>query len=200
MKIYTGGGDRGWTSLFSGERVRKSDARIAACGDVDELNAVLGALEAALASAPKPAIAKDIREIQFWLFHVGAWLATTPESKAAGDLPKFGAQPARTLEAAIDLMQAHLPPLKQFILPGGHMTAALAHLARTVCRRAERHVSWLLDPSDSSASDDGIKDVAVYLNRLSDYLFMLARNLNHLHGVADVPWQKQDTSSTVDEP
>lgn len=193
MKIYTGNGDRGQTSLFSGECVPKEDARISACGDLDELNAVLGILEAALIAGSKSNIVKDVREIQHWLFHVGAWVATTPGSKAAQELPRFDARASRAVEAAIDHLQDQLPPLKQFILPGGHMSAALAHFARTVCRRAERHLSRLLDASDASPPADGIKEVAIYLNRLSDYFFVLARWLNRLHGVADVPWVKQDT-------
>ena len=114
MKIYTGGGDRGKTSLFSGERVNKSDLRVEAYGDVDELASLLGAL--------------------------GAWLAVTPGSPASSELPSISQEHAKGLEAAIDRMEQELPALKDFILPGGHVSAAWAHVARAVCRRAERHV------------------------------------------------------------
>jgi cob(I)alamin adenosyltransferase len=186
MKVYTGTGDRGKTSLFSGERVAKADARIDAYGDVDELSAVIGAVVAALPGEANT-LAADLQAIQSDLFELGAWLATTPASGAAGQLPPFDAGRAAGLETAMDAMDAELPELKAFILSGGHPAAALAHVARTVCRRTERHVLRLTAAEGEAAVP---ASVLVYLNRLSDYLFVCARFCNHLCGVADIPWQR----------
>ncbi|MEJ2639179.1 MAG: cob(I)yrinic acid a,c-diamide adenosyltransferase [Desulfosarcinaceae bacterium] len=186
MKLYTGTGDRGKTSLFSGERVAKANVRIDAYGDVDELNAVIGAVVAQLPDGAGT-LAAALQQIQADLFDLGAWLATTPASGAADQLPPFGEQPAAALEQAMDAMDAELPELKAFILPGGHPAAALAHVARTVCRRAERHVLHLVDVQGAQAVPPTI---LVYLNRLSDYLFACARYCNHLAGEADIPWQR----------
>jgi cob(I)alamin adenosyltransferase len=186
VKVYTGTGDRGKTSLFSGERVAKADMRIDAYGDVDELNAVIGAVVAQL---PKGAgmLSAALRQIQADLFYLGAWLATTPVSVAADQLSPFDDQRATGLEQAMDDMDAELPELKAFILPGGHPAAALAHVARTVCRRAERHVLRLVAEQGGEIVPPSI---LVYLNRLSDYLFVCARYCNHLAGEADIPWQR----------
>ncbi|CAB5122131.1 ATP:Cob(I)alamin adenosyltransferase (EC [Olavius algarvensis associated proteobacterium Delta 3] len=186
MKIYTGTGDQGKTSLFSGERVSKGNARIAAYGDVDELNSILGALAAA-APADHPEIQKEVEQIQSTLFQVGAWLATESESPSMAVLPEIPEREWKSLETAIDRMESKLPTLGGFILPGGHMSAGWAHVARTVCRRAERKVVVLSDTTDAP---DALQPVQVYLNRLSDYLFVLARYCNFLMGVADVPWKK----------
>jgi cob(I)alamin adenosyltransferase len=186
MKIYTGSGDRGKTSLFSGERVAKNNLRTEAYGDLDELNSCLGALTAALEESHE-SIA-EIRQIQSDLFHIGACLATTPGSPSAAALEPFDEQKSLYLETAIDRMDQHLPPLKGFILPGGRMPAALAHVARTVCRRAERHVVSLLKDKTSGQTPEAYQAVLVYLNRLSDYLFVLARYCNHLAGEADILW------------
>jgi cob(I)alamin adenosyltransferase len=186
MKVYTGTGDRGKTSLFSGERVAKADVRIDAYGDVDELNAVIGAVVAQL-PGQAGALATALQQIQADLFELGAWLATTPTSGAADQLPPFEAQRAVVLERAMDTMDAELTELKAFILPGGHPAAALAHMARTVCRRAERQVLRLVATQGGETVPTSI---LVYLNRLSDYLFVCARYCNHLAGVADIPWQR----------
>ena len=184
MKVYTGTGDRGKTSLFSGERVTKANVRIDAYGDVDELNAVIGAVVAQL-PGQAGALATALQQIQADLFDLGAWLATTPASGAADQLPPFEEQRAVDLEQAIDTMDAELPELKTFILPGGHPAAALAHMARTVCRRAERHVLRLV----AARGEETVPaSVLVYLNRLSDYLFVCARYCNHLAGQEDVLW------------
>jgi cob(I)alamin adenosyltransferase len=188
MKIYTGSGDRGKTSLFSGERVAKNNLRTEAYGDLDELNSCLGALTAALGESHQ-SIA-EIRQIQSDLFHIGARLATTPGSPSAAALDAFDEQKSRYLETAIDRMDEHLPPLKGFILPGGRMTAALAHVARTVCRRAERQVVGLSEDKTTGQTPDAYQAVLVYLNRLSDYLFVLARHCNHLAGETDILWTK----------
>jgi cob(I)alamin adenosyltransferase len=188
MKIYTGSGDRGKTSLFSGERVGKNNVRTEAYGEVDELNSCLGVLTAAMEESHESV--SEIRRIQSDLFHIGACLATTPGSPLAAALDPFDEQKSRYLETAIDRMEQHLPPLKGFILPAGSMTAALAHVARTVCRRAERHVVGLSEGKTTGQTPDAYQAVLVYLNRLSDYLFVLARYCNHLAGEADVLWKK----------
>ena len=192
MKIYTGGGDRGKTSLFSGERVTKNNARVEAYGDVDELNSCLGAITSALGESH--ASIADMRRIQSDLFHIGALLATTPGSPTSAALEPFGDQGSRFLETAIDRMEQHLPALTGFILPGGSMPAALAHIARTVCRRAERHLVGLSEATTDKRTPDACRAALVYLNRLSDYLFVLARYCNHLAGEQDVHWEKSSAT------
>jgi cob(I)alamin adenosyltransferase len=189
MKIYTGSGDRGKTSLFSGERILKSNERIDAYGDVDELNSFLGLLAAALPQ-DKPELLAEIRRIQSDLFHIGAWLATTPDSASAKMLDQITDESVTFLEAAIDRMEDELAPLKSFILPGGHTTSALAHVGRTVCRRTERHVVRLTGTQTDRQTPDSLKRLLVYLNRLSDYLFVLARYCNLIAGVEDITWEK----------
>jgi cob(I)alamin adenosyltransferase len=179
MKTNVGSGDRGMTSLLSGERVPKSHARVEACGAVDELSSVLGVLAASLA----PEQAREIQRIQGELLSVGARLATSPGSPTLATLREVGAAQTKALEDAIERMENTLPPLQSFILPGGHPTAAWAHVARTVCRRAERRVLLLAAP------DVKIDDLLVYMNRLSTYLFVLARSCNAGNGVPDVPWK-----------
>lgn len=187
MSVYTGGGDGGETSLFSGERMSKGETRIEAYGDVDELNATLGVLVNAL-TGEQVGLAEEIRRIQSNLFHVGAWLATTPGSLSQEMLQPITKEHAALLEQAIDRMESALPPLRSFLLPGGHRAAAWAHVARTVCRRAERHVVRLAE--ESVDTETGLGPVLVYLNRLSDYLFVVARYCNHLVGVPDVAWKE----------
>jgi len=175
IKIYTGTGDHGKTSLFSGERVSKADKRLEACGDVDELNAVLGALGASLAEED-PNVAREIQEIQSMLFHVGACLVTTPGSPLADSL--------KAIEEDL------LPPLTGFILPAGHSAAAWAHMARTVCRRAERHAVSLLGEAKQEEWSAAHGRLLVYMNRLSDYLFVLSRYCNRIMGVQEILWKK----------
>ena len=189
MKIYTGGGDRGKTSLFSGERVSKDQKRIEAYGDVDELNAVLGALEASM-PREQSQLHEEIQGIQSDLFHVGAWLATTPDSPSLEVLRKIGPSRTQLLEKAIDRMEQRLPALKEFILPGGHVAASWAHIARTVCRRVERRVVALSRDSAECKSPDALVGVMTFLNRLSDYLFVVARYCNHVMGVPEIMWKK----------
>lgn len=189
MKIYTGGGDRGKTSLFSGERVSKSDLRVEAYGDVDELNSLLGALVAFLPSV-EAALAEEIERIQSDLLHVGAWLAVTPGSSASSELELITGEHSKGLEAAIDRIEEELPALKDFLLPGGHVSAAWAHVARAVCRRAERQVVRLAAGASEDETTSHLQGIITYLNRLSDYLFVLARYCNKIQGQPDTIWRK----------
>jgi cob(I)alamin adenosyltransferase len=175
MKIYTRTGDTGETSLFGGARVRKDDARIEAYGTVDELNSFLSV---ARASWPASSLDEQLHLIQSDLFDIGAHLASPGTSRFAGPDPSRVA----SLEQVIDGMESELAPLKTFILPGGSLAAANLHVARTICRRAERLVVALND------EDEATKASITYLNRLSDFLFVAARFANHQQGVADVPW------------
>lgn len=170
MKIYTKTGDAGETGLFGGPRVRKSDPRVEAYGEVDELNASVGA---ARALVEDPEIDLQLARIQEELFCVGAELATPHGAKARSAIPPVEAAWAARLEGAIDRWTPELPPLTRFVLPGGTRTASVLHLARTICRRAERSVVALAEETEVDAS------VLVYLNRLSDFLFVAARVANH---------------------
>ncbi len=181
MKIYTKTGDSGETGLFAGPRVSKADPRIEAYGTVDELNAVLGW---GRAEQPPTEIGSVLARVQHELFVVGAELAT-PAPERLGMI-RIGESHIAALEQAIDQFEATLPPLTQFILPGGSPAAAAIHLARTVCRRAERRVVVLRQSTDAHVSDNIVK----YLNRLSDLLFVLARAANACAGQSDVPWEQ----------
>ena len=179
MKIYTRTGDSGETSYFDGTRVSKADARIDACGHIDELNAVIGL---ARASGTDAALNGRLEELQRDLFAVGARLGD-PNARIAARVEKAvleNADVAR-LETWIDQAEAELPALRRFILPGGSTAGALLHFARTVCRRAERQIVAL----GADAVDPGLM---AYVNRLSDLLFVLARLANHRAGVRDVEW------------
>jgi cob(I)alamin adenosyltransferase len=178
MKIYTKTGDDGSTGLVGGSRVSKADARIECYGTVDELNAAVG-LAAVGASAP---LLEELRRVQSDLFTIGSHLATPADSPHRASLPKLDESIVQRLEHAIDATTARLPALTHFILPGGSDCAARLHLARTICRRAERLVVGLPEASDYH----GI--VVRYLNRLSDWLFVEARLANQLEGVPDVIW------------
>jgi len=190
MKIYTGTGDKGKTSLFSGERVTKADPRIDAYGDLDELNSILGALAAHLSAEEKEEeLTAELQQIQSDLLHAGAWLATHPDSVAVESLKELPGDRISFLEKAIDRLDRNLPMLKGFILPGGHITAAWAHVARTVCRRSERKLVALIKPTLRGKAALQYRNLLIFLNRLSDYLFVLARYCNHMHGVADKLWK-----------
>ena len=179
MKIYTKTGDSGETSLFDNTRVSKADARVDAYGEVDEVNACLGAARAA---GVDEEISLLIEALQKDLFALGARLAD-PSSRIAGRVTKasIGGADVERLEQAIDRLEATLAPLRRFILPGGSPAGALLHLARTVCRRAERRVIAL-----GTGAVDPI--LIVYLNRLSDLLFVMARAANHRAGVPETEW------------
>lgn len=187
MKVYTGGGDKGKTSLFSGERVPKHHIRIEAYGDLDELNSILGVI-AALLPDGEQAIRDDFDTIQSNLFLAGAWLATTPDSSATSYLTALPDTVSKDLELRIDALSEVLPALKEFILPGGQPVAAWSHVARTVCRRCERRLTQLIETINGGGSE--LPAIQVYLNRLSDYLFVLARYLNQALGTADKTWKK----------
>lgn len=188
MKIYTKTGDRGKTSLFSGERVSKADLRVESYGDVDELNSVLGALAAHLGGEHEE-VRQGLLQIQGDLFRIGGWLATLPDSGAFEELPALEEASTLRLETDIDHMERELPDLRGFILPGGHSSASWAHLGRTVCRRTERHVVRLIASEETAGGRDRLERVGTYLNRLSDYLFVLARLLNHREGISDILWE-----------
>jgi cob(I)alamin adenosyltransferase len=178
MKIYTRTGDAGETSLFGGMRVAKDDTRIEAYGTVDELNSFIGL---ARVSWPKSPVDAELLQVQNDLFDIGAQLSA-PGSARFGGVP---VDRVAALEAGIDQMERVLEPLRSFILPGGSVAAAHLHIARTVCRRAERLVVSLRD------ADEATKRTIAYLNRLSDYLFVAARSANAASGVADVIWSKR---------
>lgn len=186
MKIYTRTGDRGETGLFGGPRVPKDHIRVEAYGEVDELNSVLGLALTRLDAGNSADIAGALREIQSELFTIGANLATPglqDGGRPSTHVPAFEASRISELEEQIDRADTELEPLRTFILPGGTEAAALLHLARTVCRRAERRVVTL---SGQAHIDPGI---GIYLNRLSDLLFTLARLVNHRSGRPERPWQ-----------
>lgn len=177
MKIYTKKGDTGNTSLFGGQQVSKNSARINSYGTVDELNSILG-VASSHKTSPETKEMLDI--VQAQLFVLGADLAT-PES-ANARIARVSEEEIEYLEQQIDKMEEQLPPLKNFILPGGSQAGAVLHSARTVCRRAER---FTVDCSN----EEKISGLTIkYLNRLSDFLFVLARFENHKAGIVETPW------------
>jgi cob(I)alamin adenosyltransferase len=188
MKIYTGTGDEGKSSLFSGERVMKNSPRLDACGEVDELNTLIGALVSVIPDAEDGLIAQ-LQGIQSHLFRIGALLATSPDSPFMEELERITEEHVQGLEEQIDALEATLSPLSGFLLPGGHMSASWAHMARAVCRRAERRVVSVLADAPAPGSSL-LKWPLAYINRLSDFLFVLARHCNRSHGKPDVPWKR----------
>jgi len=171
MKIYTKTGDAGTTALFGGKRVSKADLRVDVYGTVDELNSYLGLL-----------FEEDqIIQIQDRLFTIGAMLATEPGNSKV-KVPRLAEDDINVLEEGIDKMEANLEPMRHFILPGGHQTVSFCHIARTVCRRAERLAVALnsIEPIDPL--------IIKYLNRLSDYLFVLSRYLSKKLNATETPW------------
>ncbi len=188
MKVYTATGDRGKTSLFSGEGVPKYSPRIAVYGELDELNSVMAAVASAI-DEEHHSLIEEIQLMQAQLLAAGAWLATTPGSPSAKSLKPFTEEPALRLESTIDRMSESLPDLKQFILPGGHQSASFAHIARCVCRRVERQAIAMIEEDGQAGPTETMKHILVFLNRLSDYLFVLARYCNFLHDKKDVLWK-----------
>jgi cob(I)alamin adenosyltransferase len=185
MKIYTKTGDTGQTSLFGGGRVPKSHPRVEAYGTVDELNSVLGVVRGKLDAGD---LSRLLGRIQNTLFDIGAHLATSrPDNpKTASYLPRIPSSRVEDLEGWIDRLDADLPPLRAFILPGGSDAAAWAHVARSVCRRAERRVVAL------AAAESVDPEIVCYLNRLGDLLFVIARWLNRHQGIPDIEWEPGD--------
>lgn len=182
MKIYTRTGDKGTTSLVYGDRVSKSDLRVEAYGTVDEANAMIGLAMSLLGEEEwegKKEFLKQIQKVQTALFHVGSELSTPSGRKVHWKVTKSHIE---ELEQQIDTLEHHLSPLENFILPSGHQVASSFHVARTIVRRSERIVVRMQDELENP-------DVLSYLNRLSDFLFVAARYMNHVHQVEDIPLQ-----------
>ena len=188
MKIYTKTGDDGTTGLYGGTRVSKDHIRIDSYGTVDELNAYIGLIKDQDICSR---IQESLYRIQHDLFTVGAILATDPEKailkngKERLNIPKINAKSITLLEEEIDEMNKDLPQMTHFILPGGHNTVSFCHIARTICRRAERLTVALCHETEVD------EHVLKYLNRLSDYLFVLARQLTKDLGVEEIKWQPE---------
>ena len=180
MKLYTKTGDDGTTGLFGGARVGKDDLRVEAYGTLDEANSLLGVARAA---NPPEEVSKILERVQAELFNLGAELACAPGKEKKLGMPKIDASHIQALEGDIDTLEAVLPPLRAFILPGGSPSAASLHHARSVCRRAERGIIAL-------ARQSPLRDeLVIYLNRLSDLLFALARRCNQAVSLPDVEWR-----------
>jgi cob(I)alamin adenosyltransferase len=207
VKIYTKVGDKGRSSLVGGSKVSKDDVRLHAYGTVDELNSVLGVTRVAIdrlirekapVGAPGPTdrafdslirMSGDLEAIQNWLFDLGGLLACEPENRDRYKLAPVSKEWISWLEGRIDGADALLKPLKVFILPGGSEVAAQFHVSRTVARRAERHIVTM--------GDDAPENAIAFVNRLSDYLFTMARLCNHLLGIDDVAWKKHEAPPTA---
>src|SRR6478609_7093007 len=179
MKIYTKTGDEGTTALFGGKRVSKSDIRIDAYSTIDELNAYVGLLRDQEVNKKRHDV---LVEVQDRLFTIGSLLATEPGNTKV-KVPSLAVDDVSFLEKQIDEMETELPPLKSFVLPGGHTSVSFCHVARTVCRRAERNVIAL----DQQEKVDSL--ILKYLNRLSDYFFVLGRKMALELNVKETPWQ-----------
>jgi cob(I)alamin adenosyltransferase len=181
MKIYTKGGDKGETGLFGGERVSKDSTRIEAYGTVDELNSFIGL---ALIEAKDKEVKKLLEKIQNTLFVLGADLSTPDNEKNKNhNIPRISKSYYEEIEKEIDKFDSRLDELRNFILPGGSKGAALLHICRTICRRAERRVVALNNIVNLNP------DIIILLNRLSDLFFVLARYENKISGIEDVKWQ-----------
>jgi cob(I)alamin adenosyltransferase len=200
IKIYTKTGDKGSTALIGGTKVPKSHLRIETYGTVDELNSFIGllgdhlaldatehgaTLDRAAETTPDFTTARQqLREIQDRLFTIGSSLACDPEKEPKLKLPDLKDDDVKSLEKAIDDMEAVLPPMKSFILPGGHPTVSTAHITRCICRRAERSCVRMMEEQLF------VEPLVIrYLNRLSDYFFVLARYIGHLMAIAEIPWK-----------
>ena len=186
MKIYTRTGDTGTTGLFGGGRVDKDSAQVEASGSVDELNAALGVARVALAAGIP---ADRLESVQNDLFSLGAELATVPGQEARLTVPLIGARDIARLEGWIDELELTLPELKNFILPGGCTAGATLHEVRTTCRRAERRVLG------AGRHAPVRNELLVYLNRLSDFLFVLARYVNHQESATETIWNPRGAAN-----
>ncbi|HKZ68083.1 MAG TPA: cob(I)yrinic acid a,c-diamide adenosyltransferase [Chitinophagaceae bacterium] len=181
MKIYTKTGDKGTTSLIGGTKVSKAHLRIESYGTVDELNSYIGLCKDLLADKNSTTI---LQEIQDRLFTIGSALACDPEKETKMKIPDLKEEDILLLEKEIDKMDEVLPSMKSFILPGGHPTVSHLHITRCICRRAERCCVRL------EAENNEVEPIIIkYLNRLSDYLFVLARYAGHLLNIAELPWK-----------
>ena len=180
VKIYTKKGDDGTTGLLGGVRVAKHHARIEAYGNVDELNSWIGLLRDELENTE---FAEQLLEIQDRLFTIGSHLALDPDYDGKMKLPELVSTDVQVLENAMDAMDNVLPPMKNFVLPGGHKVVSYCHIARCVCRRAERSVTFLTEQSS-------VPNVIVsYLNRMSDFLFVMSRKVAMDKNVQEIPWK-----------
>ncbi len=181
MKIYTKTGDKGETSLFDGTRVSKSNLRVEVYGTIDELNSYVGSISTF-------EVPKEDKEFLIWisemLFSMGSELAISKENNLPKGIQKISEREVEIIEKKIDEISAKLPELKNFIMPGGCFESGFVHIARTVCRRAERRVVEL------SMSESINTNVLIFLNRLSDFLFVFARYLNFLKGIEDIIWKR----------
>ena len=182
MKIYTKTGDDGTTGLVGGSRVKKYDLRLEAYGTIDELNATIGVL---LSSELPENVAETLHKIQNKLFNIGSLLASDEKGEAFTASLAITAQNINDIETAIDDYQSRLPELSQFVLPGGNFAAAQCHVVRTVCRRAERRILQFAEHEKVSA------ETIIYINRLSDFFFVLARKLTFDSGLLEVTWKKE---------
>lgn len=179
MKIYTKTGDQGTTALFGGKRVSKADLRIETYGTVDELNSWIGLLGDQEVNSKRKNFLIDIQDR---LFTIGSILATEPGNTKI-KIPSLSIQDVQALEKSIDAMDGQLPPMKSFILPGGHQSVSFCHITRTVCRRSERLVIAL-------NNQEAVEPLVIqYMNRLSDYLFVLSRKISQELDVEDTPWK-----------
>ena len=181
LKIYTKTGDKGKTSLIGGTKVPKNHIRIESYGTVDELNSFIGLLNDQLSDAPSKLV---LKEIQDRLFTIGSSLACDPEKEPSLKIPDLLEEDIVFLEKEIDMMNEVLPTMKSFILPGGHVAVSTAHVVRCICRRAER---ICVNMKENEMFIDPL--VIKYLNRLSDYLFILARYIGHQLEVEEIPWK-----------
>lgn len=181
FKIYTKTGDKGGTSLIGGVRVPKNHIRIESYGTVDELNSFIGMVND---MAQHEQVGAWLREIQDRLFTIGSALATNPDKEVKMKLPDLHEADVQWLEQRIDEMNEQLPEMRSFILPGGNLASSTCHVARCVCRRAERICV------DMQEHDEFMPPLIIqYLNRLSDYLFVLARYLGHINNAPELPWR-----------
>jgi cob(I)alamin adenosyltransferase len=183
MKIYTKSGDKGKTSLFSGEIVDKFHPSLRVYGSLDELNSYLGVIISLLSD--KPDFQFEMEEIQKKIFSIGSWFATTHTSPHLAKLNSITEKDISIMEGKIDFYQSFLPDLHSFVLPGGHIAAAHVHVARTICRRTEREALACVETTGNDFYDENISRIMIYLNRLSDFLFVFARYINHSFHVPD---------------
>lgn len=178
MKIYTKKGDKGETSLIGGKRVSKANPRIDAYGTVDELNAFVGVVRD---NIEEEELRTQLLQVQNTLFNIGSLLAVDPNAQKPNYLPEISKEDTSTLEMWIDILDKDLQPLKNFILPGGHLSISYAHVVRCICRRAERRVVEL--------EGDNLM-IIQYLNRLSDYFFTLSRKMASILNVSEIKWAR----------